>query len=1040
MLYLHVSNRTENLLLHLVQVLRSSGRQNPFDSEFFLIQSQGMERIISQTMADHFTSWCNFRFMLPMQFLTYCSEKLEQETTADVYERSVMLWRIEALLRTIDEDVYRQLHQYLAGMDAPLKRFQLAAQLANLFDQYQVLRPEMIASWQAGRTVTKEPAEQWQMALWQRLRKQCPDAPHRGELLTGVIGKLLDEQNLSTQLPARLNVFGLTTMVPLFLRFLQGLANHCQVHLYVLSPCSLYWGDIARRRGLDQSMEGHPLLVSMGQQGKDFQELLYSDVNYEQDFSSYQDPAEDGRTRLLTRLQSDLLKGEIEPCDSDWPDDDDSICIVSCHSKIRELGVLKNQILQWLYENPELELRDIIVMAPDIQEYSTLIPAVFSDVQHSIADRSLRRRNSIISAFSTFLGLFTGRFGWDELYDLLKEPAVAEKLQLTTGDLENIRNWVLGSGIRWGLSGVQKETAGLPSFEESTWKGGLERMLMGYAIDSSGFVDEIIPFGDIEGGNGAALGGLCRFISIIEQAVIDFGKSYDLGRWSELLIMYSDFLFTSDGDGSRDFLDLQEILAGLGNNVQELHNGEVDFTVIRAWLESVTRETRSSSGFLRGQLTFCSMLPMRSIPFKNVCLLGLNEGGFPGNDYRATFDLIGIGHRPGDRSRRMDDRYQFLETILAARDRLYLSYVGQSIKNNEQIPPSVVLAELLDVLAGSYKVKDLVVHHPLQPYSSKYFTGEDHTLFSYDADHCRVAEQIRQPPVVAQSWWRGRREVEIDAASWLDFQKFFRHPQEWFLRDCLGIRVRDEIAVVPESETFTHNTLEKYITDRELLEGRASGMNTSFLLKRLQAEGRWPLGSAGELLFEARKKELELFEEKIEQLQPGERLEPLPVDLAINSVHLHGMLTNLYEEGIFLYRHANLKPKDCLNGWLHHLLYSRITGQVVPTLVLGSDKHMVIDGESPLLPDLEQLMTVFTDGCREPSKLFLDLGFAALDSFEKGKGLQAGALAKLNNSIENGYDQELLFLLEGCDPADIFDDEFIELCHTVLEPVWRRCP
>ncbi len=1024
---------------HLAEVIRSSGRRHPFDPEFFLVQSQGMERIISQTMADHFTSWCNFRFMLPMQFLDYCSRKLELETAAEVYERSVMLWRIEVVLRSIDEEVYRQLHHYLAGGDGPLKRFQLAGQLANLFDQYQVSRPEMIASWQRGRTVTEEAAEPWQMALWLRLQEQCPEVPHRGELLTRVIGKLSDGTNLSASLPARLNVFGLTTMVPLFLRFLQGLAGHCQVHLYVLSPCSLYWGDMARRRGQEQSVQGHPLLVSMGEQGRDFQNLLYDDVSYEQDFSSYQDPAADAGMSLLTRLQSDLLKGEVEPCDTDWPEDDDSICIVSCHSKIRELGVLKNQILKWLYDNPELELRDIIVMAPDIQEYSTLIPAVFHDIQHSIADRSLRRRNSMIKAFSTFLGLFGGRFGWDELFDLLKEPAVAEKMQLSAGDLDNIRNWVLGSGIRWGLSGAQKEASGLPVFDESTWKDGLERMLMGYATGSSGIVDDIIPFGDIEGSNGAALGGLCRFISIIEQAVVDFSNTYDLARWSELLVLYSNLLFISDRDGTREFLDLQEILSGLGENVKGLHHGEVEFSVIRAWLESVTRETRSSSGFLRGQLTFCSMLPMRSIPFKNVCLLGLHEGRFPGNDYRPTFDLMRIAHRPGDRSRRKDDRYQFLETILAARERLYLSYVGQSIKSNEEIPPSVVLAELLDVLAGSYKATKLVIHHPLQPYSPKYFTGEEPTLFSYDSDYCRVAEQLRQPPRAAQSWWRGRRDVEIDGVGWLDFQKFFNHPQEWFLRDCLGVRVRDEITVVPESETFTHNALEKYIIDRELLEDRARGVSASFLLKRLQSEGRWPLGAVGELHFKERIAALELFEAMIEELQPGTPLESLPIDIEIDSLHLHGLLGNLYEHGIFIYRHAKLRPKDCLNGWLHHLLYARITGQAISTVVLGSDRHVEFKEEPPFSQDLEQFVTVFVDGCREPSKLFLDLGFAALDSFEKGKGLEEGAIAKLNDIIRSGYDQELLFLLEGCDPVDVFDSEFVRLCHAILEPVWRNC-
>lgn len=1036
MLYLHVSNRTENLLLHLAEVIRSAGRRSPFEKEYFLIQSQGMERIISQTMARRFTSWCHFEFMLPVQFLTFCAEKLGVEQEHSSYEREVLLWRLEGLLRQVDGDVYNPIRSYVEGGDGSLKRFQLASQLANLFDQYQLMRPEMIAAWQEGRTVTGDGNEPWQMDLWRRLVRQTKECRHRGELLSSVVRELQSVPPRTSSLPERVNVFGLSTMVPLFLDFLQAVAVNSQVHLYVLSPCRHYWGDMLARRSEPEASEHHPLLAALGQQGRDFQKLLYDGVTYEQDFSSYQDPSEEGNVTLLTRLQSGLLEGRIDHGgDGHASSPDDSLHIVSCHSKIRELNVLKDHILNWLYEDPGLELRDIVVMAPDIQEYSSLIPALFSDIQHSIADRSLHKRNDVVSAFSGFLNLLTGRFGWDEVLELLKEPAVSTRLFLSETDLADIRKWVVDSGVRWGLSGPWKKESGLAEFEESTWKSGLERMLMGYAIDGEEFIDGVLPYGEIEGRGGEVLGRLCRFMEMVEQAVAEFQIERELYDWSRLLAGYCEQLF---GDGSREYLDLQEILASLEEISEEYHQGGVEFRVIRAWLDRVTKEVRSSSGFLRGQLTFCSMLPMRSIPFQHVCLIGMNEGAFPRNDRTATFDLMGNRYRPGDRSKRMDDRYQFLEALLSARQKLYISYVGQSVRTNESIPPSVVVAELVDVLNGYYGVKEPIIAHPLQPYSLQYYGGADQALFSYDENCCRVAVNLQKPSEPLEPWWNGYRKADIREVGWPDLRRFYRHPQQWFLRDCLGIRIRDEFEVVPESETFSHDSLQSYLIDQDVLAGIQDGCDARQILKELQVKGQWPLGKGGELQFNERYTKLTEFREAMDSLQPGPVVPDLQIDLVVDGVAVQGILGNLYEEGIFIFRHARLKAADYLNGWLHSLIFTRVSGKRLPVILAGREGQVVrFEADIPQEPGLERLVAIFVDGCREPSRLYPEFGFAGLDYFYKDKSLVEGALKSLTRSFTNGYDPELEFLLAGAGHNAIFNEEFEQLCHEVLKPLWR---
>lgn len=1052
MLYLHVSNRTENLLKHLTEVIRIGGDRDLFSEECFVIQSQGMERMISQTLAKEFTSWCNFHYYLPITFLQHIAQQLGMQITPDGFDRQIMIWRIEQLLRSVRDKEFTELQGYLDGAMVEVKRFQLAEQLANVFDQYQLMRPEMLAGWEQGRLTTDKPVEIWQKALWQKLASQMPDTAHRGVVLGRVIEKLTTTEPGSLHLPGRISVFGLSIMPPLFLSYLQGLALHADVHLYVLSPCREYWGDIESRRKLlktdelsgdflhnKEEMASHPLLVSLGLQGRDFQRMLFDDAIFELDFSSYEEPLNESKPTLLQQLQSDMLSGRLTSYDSSRGVGDPSLTVVSCHSKLRELQIVKQYILRLLNENPTIQLRDIVVMAPDVQEYGPLISAVFADIQHSISDRSLRHRNRLLSGFLDFLLLFSGRFGWDELLDLLNVPAIAQNFGLQQTDLENIHSWVVESGIRWGLSEKQRAEVVQPAFSEGSWQAGLERMLMGYAINSDELVDNILPFTEIEGNNAEPLGGLCQFISLLERARLNFKNSYPLKKWSQQLLSFARELFVenSEKDVSREFLELQELLVDLAEGGGKFHSSEVSFDVICRWFEHSAKETRSSSGFLRGQLTFCSMLPMRSIPFNVVCLLGLNEGAFPRNDRFSTFDLLKKEHRPGDRSKRMDDRYQFLEAILSARENLYISYVGQSQKNNEKIPPSVVVSELQDLLSTHYKVKKTVVHHPLHPFSPRYFNRDEEDIYSYDENYCRVAKKMSEPKTLQRGWWQGSLESDFKEISINELLNFYSNPQKWFVRRCLQVYPSTAPSVTEQSELFELDSLENYLIDQELLQHLLQKHDPQFFLKKLQLSGRFPLGKSGVMAYYEKVAALESFCEIIGRATGEREAEDVDVELQLGTIRLSGTLSNIYRDRVVLYRYSKLKGRDLIRGWLYQVLYQRALGHSIPTLVVAKDATVEFSGSCSLQPDLNELLNHYLEGNKRPSHLFMEPGGELLKKAPDEEKLFNAIRKNVSNSLDKGYEPELELLLRGDTLSSYLDEEFEQLCSAIFLPIWR---
>jgi exodeoxyribonuclease V gamma subunit len=1055
MFYLHVSNRTENLLRHLAELFRVDRQPDLFAQELFLIQSQGMERMIAQTMTDEFRCFCNSKFFLPLDFLSFVADRLGMGIRNDGFQRSILTWRIDGLLRNLSGEVYRPIRSYLSGDNIDLKRFQLARRLANIFDQYQIMRPDMLEKWDRGVPATVHSAEIWQMDLWRRLLTQPGGDVHRGRQFRQVIDRLKKEEEFVEPLPKRISVVGLHTLAPIFLHFLNTLSNHMDIHLFILSPCRSYWGNVQSRRtvfsGVGQNVteenspqveSHHPLLGTLGRQGRDLQNMMLENATFALEFTSYGDPLE-GRElaegSLLQQLQTDLLNNKV-------PDrarrngitavGDDSIQVVSCHSKLREITVLKDHILNFLHHDPELELRDIIVMAPDIQEYAPLIPAVFGDIQHSIADRSIRRRNAVVAAFLSFLDLFNGRFGWSEVLDVLRKPVIYPQFNLTLTDVDTLQQWVVRSGIRWGLSGRQRTEDGLAGFAEASWEAGIERMLMGFAIESDDFIDGVLPFSDIEGRAAYALGGLCHFIGLVEKARGDFLLSRTAGDWSDTLQTIIQQLFGDEY--SQPLVELQAMVAELSDAIAPYHSSEVGFSVIREWFNQSAKESRSSSGFLRGQLTFCSMLPMRSIPFKVVCLVGLNDGVFPRNDNHDTFDLMGTDFRPGDRSPRGDDRYQFLEALLAARRHLYLSYIGQSIRTNETIPPSVVVIEFLEVLANGYGAADIVVNHPLHPFSKRYFRqGCEEKLFSYSDYHCKTAETLQKGPHPPPKWWQGELAATKNTVAFLDLLRFYANPQKFFIADCLDVRLNSGASFPDDREIFAVSGLDKYQVEEELVQSVLAGTEENNILRKMQIAGQWPLGASGRLLYAEKEEEVDTFIERVDEQQMGARCIDVPFDLTVGCYRLTGILSNLYEEGGMLLRYGNLRGRDLLSGWLHHLVLDRLV-PAAETRIVALDRLVVFkrtaDG-----PDLLTLLRHFGAGCQSPSMLFIEPAFAyALQQTNPRSKLSPleKAVQTLHHKLEKGYEPEwaLLFGESGEDAVAV--DGFERLCQEIMCRVW----
>ena len=876
----------------------------PLETETILVQSNGVAEWLKIALAGELGVCAATRVALPARFLWEAyrgmlgRDKVPQRSP---YDKGPLTWRLMRLLPALLADpVFQPLRHFLGDGD-PERRLQLAERLADLFDQYQVYRADWLADWSARRDVLRSargdasplpPEQLWQAQLWRAVHADLPAALR--ETGRATIHQLFVDASASVapaaRLPRRVVLFGMSTLPYQTLQAVAALARHCQVLLAVPNPCQFYWGDIidgrellraAHKRqrakgGIDLAAvpleelhaHSHPLLASWGRQGRDFVRMLD-----EFDSASAGAPGpmridlfgEGEGDTLLAQVQSavrDLLPLREHPPRTVAPDDR-SIEFHIAHSVQREVEVLHDQLLSWLGAGDGLRPRDVVVMVPDIDTFTAAIHAVFDQHKRSdarfipfeIGDVKDRSVNPLLVALEWLLRLPQQRCRQSEVRDLLDVPALGARFGLGGDDLATLGHWIEGASVRWGLDQQHRSGLGLGSAgEQNAWIFGVRRMLLGYASGGGANFRDIEPFSEVGGLDAALAGSLAQLIETLldwRAALAQARTPADWGVQARALLA----AFFDAGDEA-DRLTLAQLNEALQTWLETCFDAGFDeavpLAVLReAWLGGLDEPTLNHQ-FVSGGVTFCTLMPMRAVPFRVVCLLGMNDGDFPRRARQADFDLLALPGmaRPGDRSRRDDDRYLMLEALLAARDKLYVSWVGRNVRDNSEQPASVLVSQLRDYLAAGWQldVSHLSTEHALQPFSRRYF--EEGGLLTY-AGEWRAAhadagagEALPLAPFVLEAGHTLRLG---------ELASFLRQPAQHFFRRRLGVSFADPDLVGEDEEPFSLDALERYFLEDSLLDDAAEPealdeVRATLALRaaRLAREGVLPIGLIGQ--------------------------------------------------------------------------------------------------------------------------------------------------------------------------------------------------
>ena len=1046
MLRVYHSNRLDVLEALMEFIVEQDRLSDPFEPEMVLVQSTGMAQWLQMTLSKRFGIAANIDFPLPASFIWDMFVRvLPDIPDQSAFNKQSMSWKLMTLLPgMLEQEAYAPLRHYLADDGDKRKLFQLASRVADLYDQYLVYRPEWLTRWEADEQIEDVgEAQQWQAPLWKALMQhtEALGQPlwHRANLYQRFISALENSDRPPAGLPPRVFICGISALPPVYLQALQALGKHVDVYVLFTNPCRYYWGDIkdpaflakllARQRRHHREQRelplfrdtakaaglfnadgeqdvGNPMLASWGKLGRDYIYLLAGLERY-QELDAFVDIEPDN---LLHNLQYDILelqnravagrtaeefassreKRALDP-------EDRSLTVHVCHSPQREVEILHDNLLAMLEADPSLHPRDIIVMVSDIDSYSPFIQAVFGSasgeryVPWAISDRRARQSHPALQAFITLLSLPDSRFASEDVLALLDVPVIAARFNIDEEGLRYLRQWVNESGVRWGMDDDNVREWDLPATGQHTWRFGLTRMLLGYAMESSqGEWQSVLPYDESSGLIAGLVGHLASLLMKLNQWRHTLGQERTLNEWLPVCReMLNDF-YLPDTDTEAALTLIEQQWQGIIDQGLDSQYGEtVPLSLLRDELAQRLDQERISQRFLAGPVNICTLMPMRSIPFKVVCLLGMNDGIYPRALAPLGFDLMSQKPVRGDRSRRDDDRYLFLEALMSAENKLYISYIGRSIQDNSERYPSVLVQELVDYIGQSHCLSGEVnLNCDESERRVKAHITQLHTRMPFDAANFVSGEaQSYAREWLAAASLQGEAQSEFiqplpplafDTLPLEQLQRFWLHPVRAFFQMRLQVNFRTEESEIPETEPFTLEGLTRYQLNQQLVNTLVEERDAEGMFRRFRAAGELPYGAFGEIAWDDQRQEMQALADRINaSRQPGKSLE---IDLQCDGINITGWLPQVQSDGLLRWRPSLQNVSQGMQLWLEHLVYCASGGTGESRLFLrkeGEWRFPALSAEEAMAY-LSELVKGYREGMTQPLLFLPESGGAWL--------------------------------------------------------------
>jgi exodeoxyribonuclease V gamma subunit len=929
---LNVSNHLEPLAKQLGLDFQAS-EKTAFSKCYIVTQTDGMNAWLKYRLAEQHGIAANIEFLKPNDLigLLYTWVKGYHKPLMSI---EMLQWAIYSILDhpNINKQFPSIAEYYL---NQPVKQMALATKLADLFDQYQMYRQDLLRAWE--QSVVANEDEAFQAYLWLSIHQKYESALTDKSGAIKTIIEALSQSTHSEYIQSMLKdvyFFGMAVITPQHLHLFHELSKLVDLKFYLLNPAPEYywWEDRSEKDIVRMTQKfkrdtskmnfgilGNDILNNWGKVIKETFYTLFQDETYINVYNDDLALIPKAPQTLLEKLQSDVYHNAVKPnrqiiLESDLHDQ--SLVVNACYTPYREVESLYNYFVKLVDDGQITAAREVVVMVSDIDAYAPYIKAVFNHAPYkfpfTIADEKMQNEHSLFASISALMAFEWDDFKAESMMQLIEQPYIQQRFQFT--DLEQIRAMIQTANIRFGVEAKASDGSYVHS-----WSYGLDRLFYGLMISGEPEINvnglPLIPLDAYEGQAQETVVKLYSFYKQLKKSLAMRHAPRHVDAWCDwLLLLVEDILFQANEAEDEAYHHLLKIVERL-RKVNEFESIQVPFEVFRFhFLKFLEYETKQKS-FAGTGITFCSLIPMRSIPFKVVAMLGLNFDQFPRKEQHPSFNLMELHKRKGDRNIKDNDKHLFLETLLSAQSRLYLSYVGYSVKDGSKLPPSSLIDELLEyILQGcaSYQpdwLNALVIEQPLHHFSEQY--GKHSKLYNY------INPFSNSKPFSVLLEEANAPTKTIDRVVFSDFKLFFTDSIKWYFNKVLLINYNEDELLLPDHERFELDNLEAWQLRRDLMQLQPEDRAAYFHKKQLQ--GELPLLQTGQMAFKKVADDLDDLLEPISEIIKGKHKQFLCPEYSINQFRLKADI-EVYDDYYVHLNSSSAWQSKILGAFLDYLL------------------------------------------------------------------------------------------------------------------------
>jgi exodeoxyribonuclease V gamma subunit len=877
----------DELLEELVSHLSEKRENNPLTPLKVVVPSVHFRDWLQIKLARKFGICMGFEFSMPQDFVT------------EVFAAAGIKKAGEWSKRRLEWSVFEHGRNFPGvGAAASVRdRFAMARLVADRLDQYGHFRPEMFEAWSQGRGFLQKPEhraeEAWQRDLWNNLFEKFGKDP-------GLIPQRLNNTVAAAKLSEAfraVTVIGSGSLDPLLVETLHVLsASGAGVDIRVILPCLGYLADIRKQNQsgnlalpdsssdpedfeLGAAVQNNPLLVSMARHAVGAFVLIGENGHQYENWPDPGDLVDQSTPNTLLKHIQQAVRANSEYTKVGGLNADESLRIHECYGARRELEVLRDELLRAFSEIEDLKPEDVLIAVPSLDDYAPLVPAVFHTKENPLPVRLTElpasEGDEVLEGLLALLELARGGRGRaSEVLDLMQLRAVREALGVGEDEakLEFLADKFRDSGITQGFA-IGDEQPG-------DWEFSINRLVAGEFFGpqepeqspEGGFQ---LPVADSMGSNFSELETFLQWLADLRSTLLDWQTAASPGEWTERLKKAAAALLAGEDGRMSEADKILRFLSGLAVTTP------VDVAVILDWMESETDEANRRAS-ISGATPFGRLKQLHNTPCRVLALVGMQNDNFPSRTKSPSWDLLRAQPKIWDRNARVDERQMVLDAVLAPTERLIITASTQNIRTNKKQPFSTCVDELL---AAAQKLgverKTLVLEHPLQPFSAKYFEpgsnlpkpfGEKVREIAIAANNnCKAPLPFHKAPFKDKEM----PSVEITVAQ---LAAFWRSPARGYLKaQKIDLPLEEDDDTTLDFSPVNLDSLQKWKLKNAILKEQLSGIPNESRSKALAAADRGlPPGFLAEIEWQVFQK-MEAIANEIKKAKPTDRILELEI-------------------------------------------------------------------------------------------------------------------------------------------------------------------